>query len=83
MLEAKRRGGNMKLNKRALKEWSTWATGVSMVIGGVTAYLPQIVPEYALPYVLISCAAVIAACRFIKQGGLEGLVDDSTTNSND
>ena len=72
----------MKLNKRALKEWSTWATGVSMVIGGVTAYLPQIVPEYALPYVLMSCAAVIAACRFIKQGGLEDLTDD-TANSND
>lgn len=67
----------MKINKLALKRASTWANGIAMTLGAAVLYLPDLIPAEHLPIVMCGCSVVIAACQFIKQGGLEKLNDDS------
>lgn len=69
----------MALNKAAVKRYSTYATLVSMVIGGVMTYLPDLIPDEYNGLVMLVCTGVIQGCMWIKQGGLQAVLDASET----
>ncbi len=66
----------MKLNKAAIKRWSTYANLGAMVVGAAMVYIPGIVATEYVPHVMCVCSGFVAICQFIKQGGLSAIVEE-------
>lgn len=66
----------MKMTENVLKKWSTWANGVTLVLGAAMVYLPQLVPQEYNALVMCACSVTVAVCQFIKQCNLEKLADE-------
>lgn len=58
----------IKINKDALRRYSTYANAVSLIIGGMMIYFPEIVPKEYVPHVMCACSGLVGACQAFKQG---------------
>lgn len=67
----------MKPNKEALKRYSTYANAISLVLGAMMIYFPEIIPKEYVPHVMCACSGLVAACQAFKQG-----VSNVITNQN-
>ena len=67
----------MSLNKQAAKRWSTYANLVSLIVAALMVGLPDLLPVDYHAYVALFGGLATAVCQFIRQGGLNDLVDES------
>jgi hypothetical protein len=58
----------MKLNKEMIKRYSTYANAISLILGGMMIYFPEIIPKEYVPYVMCICSGLVGACQAFKQG---------------
>lgn len=67
----------MKANKQALKRWSTYANLAAIVVASLMVTLPDLLPSQYHAYIALTGGVITAVCQFIKQGGLNELMDES------
>ena len=67
----------MKANKQALKRWSTYANLAAIVVASLMVTLPDLLSAEYHAYVALVGGLITAVCQFVKQGGLNDLMDES------
>lgn len=58
----------MTFNKEMIKRYSTYANAISLILGAMMIYFPEIIPKDYVPHVMCVCSALVAACQAFKQG---------------
>ncbi len=58
----------MQQNKEFFKRWSTYANGLSIVVGAAVAGIPSLdLSATTTGYIMLASSVVVAACQWIKQ----------------